>query len=158
MITQKMIKAGYEAGIIRIVDSPNGDGAACQIGDNWFYFGGNAAECETSDSYVQIVPKDDIVREIYEALDDFRNCCDENFMDEYLYYELYLEEHGLHGEYEPKELVRLWIAFGDIPIDDRDLIEEQFLGFPAGTNRFDIWHWFDERYPGGVHTLISDAL
>ncbi len=60
-------------------------------------------------------------------------------------------------EFSKDQLIALWILFGDIPIDDRDLIEEEFLGFPAGTDRFDIWHWFDERYPGGVHTLISEA-
>ncbi len=60
-------------------------------------------------------------------------------------------------KYDDEELVQLWLLFGDIPIDDDDNIEEEFLGFPAGTDRFDIWHWFDERYPGGVHTLISDA-
>lgn len=157
MITPKMVKDGYEAGQIRIIDSPNGDGAACQIGDNWFYFGGHMAECETADSYVQKVPKDDIAREVYEALDDFWNCGDENLMDEYLYYELYLEEHGIHEKYEPEELVRLWIAFGDVPIDDGDEIEEPFLVYPKGTYRFDVWHWFDERFDGGVVKLMDAA-
>ena len=53
------------------------------------------------------------------------------------------------------ELQELWQLFGDIPIDDSDDILEDFLGFGVGTNRFDIWHWFDERYPGGVHTLLE---
>lgn len=53
-----------------------------------------------------------------------------------------------------KELMKLWLLFGDIPINDQDEIEEEFFGFPVGTNRFDIWHWFDERYTDGVHALI----
>ena len=30
------------------------------------------------------------------------------------------------------------------------------MDWPVGTNRFDIWHWFDDRYDGGVHTLMED--
>lgn len=28
--------------------------------------------------------------------------------------------------------------------------EEDFLDFPSGTDKFEIWHWFDERCPNGV--------
>ena len=38
MITEDMIREGYSAGIVRVIDSPHGDGAVCQIGDYWFYF------------------------------------------------------------------------------------------------------------------------
>ena len=48
----------------------------------------------------------------------------------------------------------MWERFGDVPIDDADCITEKFFQWPAGTNRFDIWHWFDERYEGGVARLI----
>lgn len=23
--------------------------------------------------------------------------------------------------------------------------------FPAGTSKFDVWHWFDERCPNNLH-------
>lgn len=52
-------------------------------------------------------------------------------------------------------LRRLWAEFGDIPINDRDEIEEPFLHFEKGTDRFEIWHWFDDRYPGGVVALMQ---
>ncbi|MFR8177176.1 MAG: hypothetical protein ACLVB5_08880 [Christensenellales bacterium] len=52
-------------------------------------------------------------------------------------------------------LRRLWAEFGDIPINDRDEIEEPFLHFERGTDRFEIWHWFDDRYPGGVVALMQ---
>ena len=45
-------------------------------------------------------------------------------------------------------------SFGEIPIDDEDAILEEFLGFSEGTDRIEIWHWFDENYPEGV----ADAL
>ena len=53
------------------------------------------------------------------------------------------------------ELEKLWNQFGDIPMNpDTERIEEPFLGFPAGTDREDIWHWFDERHSKGVSFLL----
>ena len=51
-------------------------------------------------------------------------------------------------------LLSLWHDFSDVPINDLDEIEKPFLHFPTGTCRFDIWHWFDERWPGGVYDLL----
>lgn len=60
--------------------------------------------------------------------------------------------------YTQENLRDLWIAFGDVPIDDNDQIEDSFLGWAVGTDRFSIWQWFDEAYTaGGVHGLIVDA-
>lgn len=54
-----------------------------------------------------------------------------------------------------KELEELWGAFGDIPMNpETECIEEKFLGFDAGTDREEIWHWFDERYSKGVAALL----
>lgn len=53
------------------------------------------------------------------------------------------------------QIEKLWSAFGDVGIDDQDRITEPFMDWEAGTDRFDIWHWFDEQYPGGVHKLIE---
>ena len=54
----------------------------------------------------------------------------------------------------PEALEMFWDEFGDIPINDDDEILESYLWWPVGTNRFDIWHWFDEKYPGGVKKLM----
>ena len=94
MITKNMITSGYKAGLITIVDSPNGDGAVCEIGDVWFYFGGATAEEHTSEEYKKFVPEEDIVDEIFSVLEDFKESGEE-FADEYLYYELFLRERGL---------------------------------------------------------------
>ena len=63
--------------------------------------------------------------------------------------EVFLDE-----DLSPDALLSLWHDFADIPINDWDEIEKPFLHFPAGTYRFDIWHWFDERWPGGVYELL----
>jgi hypothetical protein len=53
------------------------------------------------------------------------------------------------------QLEELWSIFGDIPMDpDTERIEEDFLVFPAGTHREEVWHWFDKRYSKGVHGLM----
>lgn len=54
-----------------------------------------------------------------------------------------------------KRLEALWDQFGDIPMNpDTEQIEEEFLRFPVGTDREEIWHWFDERYSKGVAGLL----
>ncbi len=48
-------------------------------------------------------------------------------------------------------LPELWKKFSNIPVNNDDEIEEEFLCFPKGTSKFDVWHWFDERCPNNLH-------
>lgn len=57
--------------------------------------------------------------------------------------------------FNSQESEKLWQIFGEIPIDNADAILEEFLGFPEGTDRIEIWHWFDENYPEGVAALMN---
>ena len=43
------------------------------------------------------------------------------------------------------KLKKLWDKLGDIPINDDEEIEEDFLHFEKGTDRYTIWHWFEEE-------------
>lgn len=57
------------------------------------------------------------------------------------------------------ELERLWAEFGDVPMNpETECMDEPFLGFPAGTHREDIWHWFDERHSRGVAYLLNGDM
>lgn len=47
-------------------------------------------------------------------------------------------------------LEKLWEAFGDVPVGDDDAIETDFLHWPRGTDRFEIWHWFDDHHSKGI--------
>lgn len=40
----------------------------------------------------------------------------------------------------------LWEEFGNVPIDDNDNIACWWRSFGKGTNRFEIWHWFEEFF------------
>ncbi len=45
-----------------------------------------------------------------------------------------------------EELIILWKEFENIPIGERDdNIDKPFLHFEKGTDRFEIWHWFEEQ-------------
>lgn len=57
-------------------------------------------------------------------------------------------------EFDDKELTKLWQMFGDVPVNNMDQIEEEFLGFSEGTEKEEVWQWFDERYSGGVVKLM----
>ena len=48
-------------------------------------------------------------------------------------------------------LKELWNEFSEVPVNNNDEIEEDFLFFPVGTSKFDVWHWFDERCPRNLH-------
>ena len=61
--------------------------------------------------------------------------------------------------YDDDTLEQLWEEFGDVLIDypnefsDGVLSDDWFI-FDAGTDKMDIWHWFDERHSNGVHKLM----
>lgn len=49
------------------------------------------------------------------------------------------------------EIQARWDMLGDISIDDNECIEQPFLHFPVGTDRYEIWHWFDKQCPNNLH-------
>ena len=55
------------------------------------------------------------------------------------------ETDGFLTDYVAK---RLWDELGNIPCDEIDdqEIEESFLHFEIGTNKFYIWHWFEKTF------------
>lgn len=54
-----------------------------------------------------------------------------------------------------KEIEKLWADFADVPMNpETECMEADFLHFPAGTHREEIWHWFDEKHSKGVHFLL----
>ncbi len=89
MIRKELIARGYKQGTITLKTDPNMEsGTVAAIGDYWFYFGGLTAEEMSPEEYRKNIPEDDIIREIWDVLNDFRT---EN-PDEYAYYENFLME------------------------------------------------------------------
>ena len=49
----------------------------------------------------------------------------------------------------------LWDEFGDVPMNPTtECIESEWHGFPAGTHREEIWHWFENTFHVSVHDLM----
>lgn len=45
----------------------------------------------------------------------------------------------------------LWSEFSNIPVnEDDDTIEEPFYIWSEGTEKMDVWHWFDDKYSNGL--------
>lgn len=79
---EKQIKKGIELGIVKFIIDPNtGYGTVCQIGDDWFYFGGPAAEDKNPKDYLKNSSEEDNIRCIAEVLMEFQT----EFPDEYKY-------------------------------------------------------------------------
>ena len=49
----------------------------------------------------------------------------------------------------------LWNRFGDVPVDDDGRLTDCFMGYETGTDREEIWHWFDEYHSEGVAALMN---
>ena len=52
-----------------------------------------------------------------------------------------------------KKAQKLWELFGNIPITDDDKIDQPFLCFHIGEDRFIIWYWFEETFNVSISHL-----
>ena len=52
----------------------------------------------------------------------------------------------------------LWDDLADVPIDpETEELDEPYYIWPKGTDKEDIWHWFDEHHSKGVAYLLRFA-
>ena len=49
----------------------------------------------------------------------------------------------------------MWELFDEVPIDKEEDIDQNFLLWEEGTDRFSIWDWFDKMCP---HCLARDII
>ena len=58
------------------------------------------------------------------------------------------------------KLEKWWAGLEDVPVDpDTEQLEEAYLIWPFGTDREEIWHWFDRRHSKGVaYLLYNDGI
>lgn len=52
----------------------------------------------------------------------------------------------------------LWASLGNISINEDDEIEQGWKHFPAGTNRFEIWHWIEETYNVSIAEDLMNSI
>ena len=66
---------------------------------------------------------------------------------------------GIQYALNDEQLQSLWEALSDVPFGDGEndmTLDIDWLHFPAGTEREDIWHFFDEAYSKGVAALMYE--
>lgn len=62
------------------------------------------------------------------------------------------------NESEDSDVEELWDNLTDVPIDpETEELDEPYYIWPKGTDKEDIWHWFDEHHSKGVAYLLGFA-
>lgn len=77
-----------------------------------------------------------------EKMRDLFELSRDNFLKMYSY---------LTDEEYDNTLDKIWEEFGDTSVDEMGvIIEENFYIWKKGTEKEEIWHWFDVRVIGGI--------
>lgn len=50
----------------------------------------------------------------------------------------------------------LWRTLTDVNLDEDECTEQDWFIFSEGTEKEEIWHWFDERHSKGVYYLLYE--
>src|SRR3989344_4987293 len=40
----------------------------------------------------------------------------------------------------------LWSILGDVPVNEDDELDDNFLLFEKGSDKFEVWHWFEDKF------------
>ena len=94
-------------------------------------------ELELFEEYVPCEPKEHFLG------------CPDCKTDDYLMDILEIDENN------QEDIKKLWEKFGDTPINDNEEIDEDFYIWEKGTDRYEIWHWFDEHLIQGLWRFME---
>jgi hypothetical protein len=72
--------------------------------------------------------------------------------------DIYFHRHEQgEGALSQEQLEKEWSRLGDVCVNNDGLIESEHTingyTYPVGTDREDIWSWFDGEYKGGIAKL-----
>lgn len=106
--------------------------------------------------YEYMVRKPEVMKEILQLFDKMEDCnISYNVTMETVVGKV-MREIELDDVLGDAVLEFLWEEFTDFPgVDENDCLLDGFLGFERGTHREEVWHWFDEKYSGGVVKLMN---
>lgn len=101
--------------------------------------------------YEYMANRKEVIREIVVKFEKYEDCniSFNSTMD------MVVEEAKNAIQLDDKVLEFLWQRLGDVPVDHDGCVEEDFMGYIAGTDREEIWSWFDENYSEGVKALMK---
>lgn len=62
-----------------------------------------------------------------------------------------------NSRYSNRQIEILWDHFADVPINpETERLDEDFFRWKQGTDREEIWHWFDQHHSQGVYYLLYE--
>ena len=64
-------------------------------------------------------------------------------------------EYILIDENDKNSIEKLWELLGNVPVNSEDEIEQNFYMWEEGTDKFEIWHWFDEKLKEGLGKYLE---
>lgn len=102
--------------------------------------------------YEYMANSEKVMEEILQMFDKWENCNTSFNTTLENVVEKVREEISLTDEV----LEFLWGMLGDVPVDDDGCLTDCFMGYEIGTDREEIWHWFDEHHSKGVATLMNE--
>lgn len=102
--------------------------------------------------YEYMANSEKVMEEILQMFDKWENCNTSFNTTLENVVEKVREEISLTDEV----LEFLWGRLGDVPVDDDGCLTDCFMGYEIGTDREEIWHWFDEHHSKGVATLMNE--
>lgn len=70
----------------------------------------------------------------------------------------YCQGHSIFEVEDTKEkdIAELWHKFKDVPINGDDCIDVDFHIWEKGTDKMEVWHWFDENSKNGVVYMLNN--
>lgn len=71
---------------------------------------------------------------------------------------VFMKEHpDMNASFNDEELENAWKLLSEVNINEDDEIVQDFLYWESGTDRQDIWNWFDKKHSKGVGHLNEIA-
>lgn len=55
-----------------------------------------------------------------------------------------------------EKLEELWDRLSEVAIDEEECICEKFLNFEKGSDREEVWKWFDKLHSKGANYLVNE--
>lgn len=95
-VSPELIQKGFEAGLVKLIDCPDGDEIVAKIDDLWFYFDGGEdnEEYETPKEYLGAIGIEGVSQMIATQINYQTSISEDEYeAAEWLYYKYYLEEN-----------------------------------------------------------------
>lgn len=96
----------------------------------------------------------DILLHVSQSIEVLEILKDASFSEEQTFFNKFPNFYSVKTD---TDIEKVWIMLADVPINKYDEIERDFLYWEAGTDRQEIWGWFDKKHSKGIGFLNGIA-